>query len=150
MLLPERTRVPAPAFVTPPLLTIAEMDKSLEAAPSAIVKVRVDPPKSKLPLMVEEEASELVVTSPPKARVPEPVAMAEPVRFRVPVRVRLLLFVFKEAPVVMVKLLIVRVESKMGSLVTLGIRILSEVPGTEPRSQLPPTFQAVEVVPVQV
>ena len=62
--------MPVPALVMPPLLITLEIVMSLVAAPLAMVKVLVDPPRSNLELIVAVVAEEFVVTLPPKTKVP--------------------------------------------------------------------------------
>ncbi len=79
MFAPESVSVPKPTFVSPlpglPEIT-AETVKSLLAAPLAMVKLRVNEPKSNLPEML-----------PPVAPVPEVVSVTSPVKVILPVPV---------------------------------------------------------------
>ena len=113
----------------PPLLVTPSKVMSFEAAPSAIVKVLVDPPKSSLVEIVAVLAEVLVVRFPPKTKVAVALWMVPSVMVRVPVRVSVLVLRSRTLPVPIVRLLIVLSESKMGSLVTSGIMALSVVLG---------------------
>jgi hypothetical protein len=133
-----------------PLIT-AIMLMSLPTAPSTMVSVRVNTPKSSFPLIVEINALAFVVTFPPSVSIPDPVVIVAPVIVSAPDNVRLFPFKSRLDPEFIVNVFNDRSLSKIGlfaanTIVTSSVDVL----GTIPTSQFPAVPQSVDIAPVHV